>query len=725
MAARAIGQPLRRIDALDKVTGRARYPQDLYVEGMLHAKVLWSEFPHARILSIDTSRAESHPGVVAVLTYKDVPVNEFGLIENDQRVLAEGKVRSVGDPVALVVAETEQAAEEARQLIKVDYEPLPVVSDPREAMQPDAPLVHEEKGSNILAHYRVRKGDVEKAFAQADVVVEGRYRTPHQEHAYLQPEAGLALIDEQGKVAVYVASQWAHDDRRQIAHALNVPEDQVRVIHTAIGGAFGGREDISLQIMLALAAWKTKRPVKMVYSREESFRGHHKRHPFFMRYKVGATKEGQLIALEAELISDAGSDASVSAVVMANAVAQATGPYEIPNVKVDGYAVHTNNILTGAMRAFGAPQVNFAMELSMEKLAQALGMDPVELRMKNVLREGSRVGTNTVVPAGVGIGETLRQAALAAGWREVDGHWIKPAKAAGGESSKRRGIGVACSWKNVGYSFGFPDHSIARVEIYGGEEMERAVVKCGVADVGQGAQTALAQIAAEVLGIPYERVEVIVSDTDVVPDAGSSSASRQTYVSGNAVRLAALRAKRRWEEGNRPAFDHCYYYPPQTTDFAPETGECYPHFSYGYTTQIVELEVDVETGEVEILKVYSAHDVGRAINPQMIEGQIEGGVVMGEGYALIEEFIQQGGFIKTRKLSEYFIPTSLDAPREVVPIVVEAPDPEGPFGAKGVGEMTVMSMAPAIAAAIHDAVGVWLNELPITAERVLRAMKKI
>jgi len=373
MATRAIGRPLRRVDALDKVTGRARYPQDLYVEGMLHAKVLWSEFPHARILSIDTSRAESHPGVVAVLTYKDVPVNEFGLIENDQRVLAEGKVRSVGDPVALVVAETEQAAEEARQLIKVDYEPLPVVSDPREAMQPDAPLVHEEKGSNILAHYRVRKGDVEKAFAQADVVVEGRYRTPHQEHAYLQPEAGLALIDEQGKVAVYVASQWAHDDRRQIAHALNVPEDQVRVIHTAIGGAFGGREDISLQIMLALAAWKTKRPVKMVYSREESFRGHHKRHPFFMRYKVGATKEGQLIALEAELISDAGSDASVSAVVMANAVAQATGPYEIPNVKIDGYAVHTNNILTGAMRAFGAPQVNFAMELSMEKLAQALG----------------------------------------------------------------------------------------------------------------------------------------------------------------------------------------------------------------------------------------------------------------------------------------------------------------------------------------------------------------
>jgi len=722
--AKVVGESVRRVDALDKVLGRARFPADLYVEGMLHAKVLWSERPHARIVGINASRAEVHPGVIAVLTAKDVPINEFGISEMDQRVLAEGKVRSVGDPVALVIAETERAAEEARQLIEVKYEGLPVLSDPREAMKPDAPLVHEERGSSILARHQVRKGDVEGAFAQADVVVEGRYHTPHQEHAYLQPEAGLGLIDEEGKVVVYTAGQWAFDDRRQIAHALALPEDWVRVVYTAIGGAFGGREDISLQILVALAAWKTRHPVKLVYSREESIRGHHKRHPFFMRYKVGATREGRLLALEAELISDAGAYASTSAVVLANAVAQATSPYELPSVKVNGYTVHTNNLLTGAFRAFGAPQVNFAMELSMGKLAEALEMDPVELRMRNVLREGSKIGTDTTVPAGVGIGETLRQAALAAGWREEGGHWVKPERgeARGG---RRRGIGVACSWKNVGYSFGYPDHSIAQVEIHGQEKMERAVVRCGVADVGQGVMTVLAQIAAEALGIPYERVEVVASDTDVVPDAGSSSASRQTYMSGNAVRLAALRARRRWEEGNRPAFDHCRYYAPQTTNFAPETGACYPHFSYGYTTQIAEVEVDTETGEVEILKVYSAHDVGRAINPQMVEGQIEGGVVMGQGYGAMEEFIQQDGVIKTCDLAEYLIPTSLDIPQEIIPLIVEAPDPEGPYGAKGVGEMPIMSMAPAIVAAIHDAVGIWIEELPATAEKVLRKLKGI
>ncbi|MFQ5876007.1 MAG: xanthine dehydrogenase family protein molybdopterin-binding subunit, partial [Dehalococcoidia bacterium] len=412
---KVVGESVKRIDALDKVLGRAKFPADLYVEGMLHAKVLWSERPHARIVRMDTSRAESYPSVVAVLTARDMPVNEFGISEMDQRVLAEGKVRSVGDPVALVIAETEAAAAAAKELISVDYEDLPVISDPREAMEPGSPLVHEERGSNILAHYRVRKGDVERAFAQADVVVEGYYHTPHQEHAYLQPEAGLGLIDEEGKVVVYTAGQWAFDDRRQIAHALDLPEDRVRVVYTAIGGAFGGREDISLQILIALAVWKTECPVKLVYSREESIQGHHKRHPFYMRYRTGATREGKLLALEAELIADAGAYASTSAVVLANAVAQATGPYEIPNVKVDGYAVHTHNLLTGAFRAFGAPQVNFAINLQMEKLAEALGMDPVELRMRNVLREGSKIGTDTTIPAGVGIGETLRQAALAAG----------------------------------------------------------------------------------------------------------------------------------------------------------------------------------------------------------------------------------------------------------------------------------------------------------------------
>ncbi len=731
-----IGQSLPRIDAQAKVTGQAKYPGDFYMEGMLHAKVVWSEHPHARVLRIDTSQAEAYPGVVAVLTYKDVPVNEYGINIMDQPVLVAegGKVRWVGDRIAIVVAESERVAEAARKLVEVGYEPLPVVDDAREAMGPDAPLVHEGRDTNVLERFKIRKGDVEAGFADADVIVEGYYVTPYVEHAYLQPEAGLGYIDEEGRVTVIAAAQWAQDDLHQIAHLLDLPEDRVREIVPAVGGAFGGREDMFIQHLLALCAFCLRRPVKMVFSREESVCRTGKRHPYYMRYRTGATQDGKLTAMEIELISDAGAYASTSTVVMANATSFAAGPYVVPNAKIDSCTVYTNNAVGMAMRGFGSTQPPVAYELQMGKLAEALGMDPVEIRMKNLFEDGSIAVTGNPMPPGVGMKETLRQAALAAGWREENGHWVRP-EPLPSVDNKLRGVGVACGYKNVGYSMGFDDKSTAVVELSLDEpgQIERAVVKIAASEVGQGVHTALAQIAAEVLGVGMERVDIALVDTAETPDAGSSSASRHVYMSGNAVLAACQLAKDKWraalraEEGQthveaRYTFHGRHARP--TTPFDPETGMCDPHISHGYATQIAVVEVDAETGEVGVLKLYSAHDVGRAVNPQMVKGQIGGGVHMGQGYALMEEYIQQQGVVKTRKFSEYFIPTVLDMPREIVPIIVETPDPTGPYGATGVGEMTTLPTAPAIISAIHDATGVWIEELPATAEKVLMGMRE-
>jgi len=711
-----IGQAVARNDALDKVTGRLKFPGDLDMEGQLYAKMLWSERPHAHV-QIDTSEAEAAPGVVVVLTGKDVPRNEFGLIFKDQPVFSFDVVRSVGDPIAMVVAETEGAAAKACELINVEYADLPVVTDPRVAMKRGAPVIHEEKGSNILKTYRIRKGDVERGFAQADVIVEDDYFTPLTEHAFMQPEAGIGYIDDEGRVTVHSTGQWAHDDRHQIAHALDLPEEQIRIIYTPAGGAFGGREDISVQLVLALAAWKVQRPVKIVWSREESTRGHHKRHAFYIHHKVGATKEGKITAMEVRIVADAGAYASSSTAVLANAVLLCTGPYEVPNVNVDGYVVYTNNLRTGAMRGFGAPQAIFAAELQLSKLAEKLGMDPATLRLKNVLMEGSRLATNTVVPPGVAVRETLLEVTETAGWSEK-GPERTPAAA-----NRRTGVGLACGWKNVGYSFGFPEQASCIAELYGEEQPERGVIKIGAAEVGQGVSTILAQIAAQTLRLPYEAIEVHELDTSIVPDAGSSSASRHAFMSGNAVKGACERALEIWKQGERPAVVTYQYIPPRTTPFDPATGECYPNFSYGYASQIAEVQVDTETGEAALTRVFAAHDPGKTINPRALEGQVEGGVVMAQGWALIEDFIQQDGYIKTSRLSEYLIPTSMDAPEEIASCLVEVADPLGPYGARGIGEMTMMLLAPAILDAIHDATGIWFNKIPVRAEDVLLALK--
>jgi CO/xanthine dehydrogenase Mo-binding subunit len=726
MRVKAVGQRVRRPDAVDKVTGQALFPGDLSAEGMLHSTVLFSDRPHARIVSIDTSEAEKLPGVVAVLTHQDVPVNEYGLIYKDQPALNGDKVRSVFDRVALVIAETQRAADRARDQVTVEYSDLPAVFNPIEARKPGAPVIQEAYPNNIQTHQHIRRGDVDAVFAMDDVViVESGYFTPHQEHAYLQPEAGMGYIDDQGRVTVHSTGQWSHDDQHQIAHMLDVPLDRVRVIYAPAGGSFGGREDLSVQHLLALAAYTLekrgiRRPVKLLWDRQESFRGHHKRHPYHMEFRAAASRDGSLLAVEATLIADIGAYSSSSSAVLNNAVSMATGPYEVPNVKVDGYNVFTNNIVCGAFRGFGALQATFAAESQMARLADELGMDPVVFRLKNALREGSVLATQSVVPPSVSLRETLMQAAESAGWTDEG----KPETAGDPNGRTLRGIGVASGYKNVCYSFGFPEKCSARCELEGTDDIERAVVKIGVAEVGQGVLAVVGQVAAETLGIPYEQVTVINADSSEVPEAGSCSASRLSFMAGNAVKMTCEAALDAWRSGERPVASERTYRPRPTTMFDPETGVCDPHVTYGYGTQIVEVAVDRDTGEVRLKEVWAAHDVGQAVNPLQVEGQIQGAISQAQGWTLLEDFVMQDGHLKTKSYADYLIPTVYDTPEAVHPLIVEVADPQGPYGVRGLGEMPMLILAPAILDAIHDATGIWFSELPVRAQDVLMAMKE-
>ncbi len=730
----AIGQSVQRIDAHGKVTGQAPYPADINMAGQLYGKLRYSDRPHARVLRVNTAPALALSGVVAVFTAQDVPVNEYGLVIKDQPVLCGPGSDKVGadivrcymDYVALVVAETEALAAQAAQLIEVDYEDLPPIFDPESAMAEGAPQLHADTPNNIIARFRIRKGDVASAWDKADVVVESTYKTTWQEHAYLQPEAGLGYIDDEGRVTVVVAGQWTHEDQEQIYHALNLPPESVRVIYPAIGGAFGGREDMSVQIVLALAAWKLRRPVKMIWSREESILNHHKRHPITIWCKWGATREGRVIAVEARVVGDAGAYNYTSNKVLANANLMVTGPYEIPNVYVDTYAVYTNNIPTGAFRGFGAPQALFAAEGQMNKLAAALNMDPLVLRLKNAFREGSILSVGTPLPAGVSMVPVLEACGRESFWaQDADGEWrrkdAEPPKPLA--PHLRRGVGIACGFKNVGYSFGFPEQSWATVELHGKSQIDRVVVRQAGADVGQGAHTVFLQMAAEAVGVPIERVQLVASDTAETQTSGSASASRLTFMAGNAIRGAAELALAAWRNEDRPAIGTYRYRPPKTTPNDPLTGKSEPNFAYGYTAQAVEIEVDIETGHIRILRVISANDVGRAVNPQLVQGQIEGAVVQAQGYALMEYLVSEAGRIKNPHLSTYLIPTALDVPLEVKSVILEYPDPIGPWGARGMAEMPFLPLMPAIAGAFYSATGVWLDSQPFTPDKVVKALR--
>jgi CO/xanthine dehydrogenase Mo-binding subunit len=713
--------------------------------GQVYMKILFANRPHAIVREIDTKVAEALPGVLAILTAKDVPVNEYGLGTPDQPVLCgpgsskpyADRVRFVGDQVALIIAETEAIASQARELVRVTYEDLPIVTDVLSAMDENSFKLHPDQGSNIFCHYRIRKGDMEAAWKQADVCIEGEYRTPAQEHAYLQPEAGLGYIDENGRITVVVAGQWTHKDQQQIAHALNLPQDQVRVIYPAIGGAFGGREDMSVQIVLALAVWRLyqrglNRPVKIIWSREESIIGHHKRHPYILRARWGATRDGKIIAADVDVIADGGAYSYTSPKVLGNATLMCTGPYEIPNVRVDSYAVYTNNLPNGAFRGFGGPQGAFEAEMQMNLLAEALGMDPVELRLRNLLKEGSLLSVGTPLPKGVSITEVVKKCALESGWESTQNGFKRqssPLQPAGTPlettANVKRGVGFACAFKNVGFSFGAPENCWAKIELQGDQEIETAVVYHSAAEVGQGTHTVIAQMAADALGLPLEKVQLVMSDTDKTLNSGSVSASRMTFMAGNAVRGAAEQALARWKEEERPAVATYQYWPPATTPLDPQTGKSEPNFAYGYVAETAEVEVDLDTGEVRLVDLVCADDVGQAVNPQQVQGQIEGAVVQAMGYALMENFIQKDGEVLTRHLSTYLIPTVLDVPDRVHSLILEYADPIGPFGARGMGEMPYLPTAPAIAAAVHQATGVWFSDFPLTPERVLRGLGKI
>jgi CO/xanthine dehydrogenase Mo-binding subunit len=732
-----VGRPLEKMDAREKVTGEALYPGDINMPGQAYMKILFAGRPHAIIRSIDTATAENHPGVLAVLTARDVPVNEYGLIMPDQPVLCgpgskkpfADRVRFIGDQVAVVVAEDEKTAAAAVKLINVDYQDLPVAADARLAKTETDLLIHPDRDSNIFCHYQIRKGDIDAGFKNADVIIEGNYITPTQEHAYLQPEAGVAFIDNEERVTVMVAGQWTHEDQEQIAHALDLPLEKVRVIYPAIGGAFGGREDMSVQIVLALAVWRLSqrginRPVKIIWSREESMVGHHKRHPYYIKTRWGATREGMITAAEVELITDGGAYAYTSTKVMANATLMCTGPYEIPNVKVDAYAVYTNNIPNGAFRGFGGPQAAFEAETQMNKLAESLKMDPVEIRMRNILREGSLLSVGTPLPKGVSLEKVVRICAEKAGWIHTEKGWKAPEINNGKDNTSRKGLGFACSYKNVGFSFGAPERCFAKVELHGDKEIEQATLFHAGADVGQGAHTIFKQFLAEALDIPIEKVVLIASDTARTGSSGSASASRMTFMAGNSILGAAKAALEKWNNEERPAVAEYEYRPPKTTPYDPQTGKCEPNFSYGYVAEAVNLEVDMETGKIRINQVICADDVGKAVNPILVRGQMEGGVVQAQGYTILENFIQKDGLTKTPTLSTYLIPTIMDIPEHVESIIIEEADPIGPMGARGMGEMPFLPFAPAVTSAVRSATGVWFNEFPLTPERIIMGLQE-
>ena len=747
-----VGKPMPRPDAVAKVTGAAKFTDDYVFPRMLYARTLRPSAnvgkmtPHAHIKRIDTTKAKALPGVAAVLTHEDVPGQKnHGLVYYDWPVLCYDKVRYVGDAVAIVAAETKEIAEQALGLIEVEYEPLPVVDDPVKGLAPSAPLVH-DKG-NLLKHIHVEKGDLNAGFADADVVVEREYQTATTEHAFLEPECAIGRVTEDGRIEVYVGSQIPYADRKQIALALDVPEDRVRVIGTLVGGGFGGKEDIAGQIHVALLAQATGRPVKMLYKRDESLLCHPKRHAVQFKVKVGAKRDGSLVAMRIELWGDTGAYASLGDKVMTRAATHASGPYEVPNVQIDCYAVYTNNVPSGAFRGFGVTQSCFAIESAIDEVAHELGLDPIAIRRQNALRVGSITNTGALIRESAGLLECIDK---------VDGEFRRQGTSWFWRTgNKRYAWGVAAAYKNTGLGGGANDCSTVEVEAYANGSVE---VRTSAAEIGQGLVSVLASITAEELGLPYESVRVLLSDTDLTPDGGPTTASRQTYVTGNAARHSSIKLREKlaavasemldvpaesltfrdgWvrHDGRAIGFAEVVkqaqaegqitklsnlYEAPKTQPLGAG-GDM--HVAFSYAAQAALVEVNEDTGEVNCLKVISATDVGRAINPLALQGQIDGGIVMCLGNALTEEYIIEKGVPYTDRLARYKMPSIRHTP-EIVSFIVEDETADGPYGAKGVGEISSIPTTPAITNAIYNATGVRVTRLPVDQDWLLREMKQ-
>jgi CO/xanthine dehydrogenase Mo-binding subunit len=741
-----LGARAPRNDAAAKTTGIALYPGDCRSDDELHAKVVFSGQPHARMLSMDLSAADAVAGVIAIFTASDVPVNEYGLTLFDQPVMvglndtkrtevASDVSRWEADQIAFVVAESAEAASAAAEAIVVEWEQLPIVADIDAALADNAPLIHPESGSNAYSRLQIRKGDMAEGWAAAAVVVEATYELPYQEHAYLQPEAAVSYVDESDRVTVVVAGQWTVEDQEQIAHALDLPVDRVRVIYPAIGGAFGGREDMTLQIVMALAARHLAdagdvRPIRTSWSREESIVGHHKRHRGRIHAIWGADKNGKITAVESDVILDAGAYNYTSNKVLGNAHLTVSGPYEVPNAHINSRAVYTNAVPGGAFRGFGSPQGAFVAESQMNKLAELLQIDPIEIRRRNVLSEGSEGITQVPMPAGVTMPEVLEACAEAAAFETPLGPpepFAPIATLPSEPDALRNGRGFGCAYKNVGFSFGFPERCDAKIVLHGSEDDEfpiSAELFHGGAEVGQGAHTAFLQMAAEATDLPLDAVRGDFSDTATSGDSGSASASRLTWMAGNSIIGAAQEAEKSWRDGDRPAVGEFRFVPPPTEMLDPETGAGQPNFTYGYVAQAVEVTVDTETGHVRVDRVVSTHDVGRAINPALVEGQIIGGLVQAHGYVISEDLQVENGRILNPRLSGYLMPGIGDLPTIMEPVVLELADPLGPWGARGMAEMPMIPYAPAVIAAVHDATGVWFDSFPLTPSRVLAGLQK-
>jgi xanthine dehydrogenase D subunit len=746
-----IGDSAPRPDGVPKVKGEFAYSSDAWAEDMLWGATLRSPHPRARLLSIDVTPALSVPGVHAVLTHEDVPGRKtFGLEIPDQPVLAWDEIRYQGEAVALVAADHPETARQAAKKIAVEYEELEPLSDAEAALRDDAPKLH--PSGNVVRHVRIRRGDPD---AVAEVVVSGTYSIGMQDQAFLGPESGLAVPDGAGGVDLYVSTQWLHVDRDQLAASLDLPPEKVRIILSGVGGAFGAREDLSIQVHCCMLALTTGRPVKMMYSRAESFYGHVHRHPATLQYEHGATRDGKLVYVKARIVLDGGAYASSSTAVCSNAACFACGPYDVPNATIDAYAMYTNNPPCGAMRGFGAVQTCFAYEAQMDRLAVELKMDPVDLRVANAMEEGTTLPTGQRVEGPAPVADLLRR---------VRSMPLPPPRSddfdlrvlPGGVSntthgeSVRRAVGYAVGFKNVCYSEGFDDYSTARVRMSVSAGEPVVEIHTAAAEVGQGLNTIQMQIARTELGV--EQVVLVPADT-AVDSSGSSSASRQTYMTGGAVKLACDAVRERVLqlvvarldqnpgdlalEGGKVISESQgvvaslgdlladevieetrEHHHKRTFPLDPETGQGDAHVQFAFAAHRAVVDVDTELGLVKVVELATAQDVGRALNPQAVEGQIEGGSAQGLGLALMEEIQVAEAKIKNPSFTDYLIPTILDMP-PVQMDVLELGDPSAPYGLKGVGEPPAISSGPAIAAALRTASGRPLTRVPVRPEHFL------
>lgn len=762
-----VGRGVERVDALEKALGVAKFTEDYlidYLQGnALYVKQVLSQVPHARIISVDPSRALSTPGVVGVFTYRDIPgVNQVGYAIPDQPLIAEGKVRYVGEVVALVAATDYDKSIKASEEVYVHYDPLPHILDPLEAIRRQDVLIHEEAGSNIAFTTKVRKGNVNEGFSKAHVVVENEYRLHHQEHAYLETEVALALPDSEGRITVIGSLQYPHLGQRIVAKVLGVPMSYVKIVAPYIGGSFGGKDDEGplTCAKAALVAYLTKRPTFIVYSREDSISIHPKREAAIIKYKSGAGLDGKLTAIDVTIVHDTGAYANRAPFILWRATMHASGPYEVPAAKVDGYAVYTNKVYQGSFRGFGNLSIQFAVERQMDLLAEKLGLDPVDFRLKNILRVGSLTLTNQLLDHSVGVEETLKSVAMRANWWEKRREYQEFNHRS---SRYKRGIGVGVGWHGISTSRAVPDWSNAYIKV----EIDGSIlVYTGIVEMGQGSPTSShVQIVSEVLGVPPGLVKVVFASTDA-PDTGATHASRGTSIGGLGVLIAAAKLRERlanlasrltgvnpeelvfadgrvywvkdrsvgvsWRDLIREAYSRGvevsatgYYYIPKGK-FDETVGQGFAYPAYSFIVLITEVEVDTWTGQVRVLRVYPGLASGKIINIQQVEGQIEGAVAQAIGYTLMERLYFNGqGRILNTNLTDYVIPTARDVPEVSKPVVVEDKFKHSAFGAKGVGEMALIPGPASIANAVAFALGLNITSTPLTPWAILGLLGKL